>query len=522
MNTSIKSKYIIGLSAFVLLASGSVLFNGCKSKTGTNTSSSLTLTGDTITDGKLLTAKYCTSCHKLVPAEALTKDVWEFHTLPSMAKYAGISTYGGSGYFKRDSSNTGMSIKDWETLVAYYKKAAPQTEVPQKRIDSLINDWAGFTLKLPAGNADIKTAFTTMVAVDPAGHKIYSSDITTEKLYAWDAQLKPSVVAGLESGAVDMQFVKNADGKYDGILTCVGQLQPSDFPNGRVVKVNLSGKAATSDIETDLTRPVQTQTADFNKDGLTDYVICAQGNVKGYLVWMKQNANHTYTRNVIKAKEGAVQTVIGDFNNDGWTDVMALYGSGNEGLFMYLNNQKGGFTEKMLLQFPPVNGSTSFQLADVNHDGKPDLIYTCGYNFRDSRILKPYHGLYIFTNTGNWNFKQTYFYPINGCTKAIAADFDGDGDLDIATSAYFADLRTNPAESFVYFEQDKAMHFKPHAVPVSKYGRWFSMNVGDFNGDGKPDIVLGNYSKGLSINANLNPNQNEQIPLIVLENHTKK
>ncbi len=519
MSSSIKSKYIIGLSAFVLLASGSVLFNGCKSKIA-NTSSGLALTGDTIKDGELLAAKYCTSCHKLVPAEALTKDVWEYHTMPSMAKYAGISTY-GSGYFKRDSA-VGISIKDWETLVAYYKKAAPQTPNPQKRLDTLINDWAGFTLKLPAGTADIKAAFTSMVAIDPIGHKIYSSDINTEKLYAWDAQLKPNVMATLPSGAVNMQFVKNAGGKYDGILACVGQLQPADFPNGRVVKVNLIGKAATSDIETDLSRPVQTQAADFNKDGLTDYVICAQGGNKGDLLWMKQNADHTFTRNVIKAKAGSVQTLVGDFNNDGWPDVMVLYGIDNEGLFMYLNNQKGNFTEKTLLQFPPVYGSTSFQLADVNHDGKLDLIYTCGYNYRDSRILKPYHGLYIFTNTGNWNFKQSYFYPINGCTKAIAADFDGDGDLDIATSAYFADLKTQPAESFIYFEQDKNLHFKPHAVPVSKYGRWFSMDVGDFNGDGKPDIVLGNYSKGLSTNDNLNPYQNEQISLIVLENHTKK
>jgi hypothetical protein len=520
MSISTKSKYFVGLSAFILLASGTVLFNGCKSK-NTTTDNGLQLTGDTINDGQQLAAKYCTSCHKLVPVNALTNDVWKYHTLPDMAKYVGISTY-GKDYFKRDSSNTGLSIKDWQTLVAYYQKAAPQTLDQQKRPDSLINDWAGFALKLPAGNADIQTAFTTMVAVDPLGHKLYSSDINTEKLYSWDAQLKPSVMATLPSGAVNMTFVKGADGKYDGVLSCVGRLEPVDYPNGRVVKVNLSGKPAVTDIETDMSRAVDAQPGDFNKDGLIDYVICAQGDIKGYLLWMKQNADHTYTRNVIKAVPGAVQTVVGDFNNDGWPDVMALFGSCNEGLFMFLNNHKGGFTEKMLLQFPPVNGSSSFQLADINHDGKPDLIYTCGYNYRDSRILKPYHGLYIFTNTGDWNFKQSFFYPINGCTKAIAADFDGDGDLDIATSAYFADLQTQPAESFIYFEQDKAMHFKPHAVPVSKYGRWFSMNVGDFNGDGKPDIVLGNYSKGLSIEANKNPNQNGQIPVIVLENQIKK
>jgi hypothetical protein len=106
------------------------------------------------------------------------------------------------------------------------------------------------------------------------------------------------------------------------------------------------------------------------------------------------------------------------------------------GYRLFINNKKGGFTSKELLRFPPVYGSTSFQLTDIDHDGKPDLIYTCGYNFHDSSILKPYHGLYIYKNTGDFNFKQTWFYPINGCTKAIATDFDKDGDIDIATIAF--------------------------------------------------------------------------------------
>ncbi len=63
---------------------------------------------------------------------------------------------------------------------------------------------------------------------------------------------------------------------------------------------------------------------------------------------------------------------------------------------------------------------------------EPDILYTCGDNSDFSKVLKPYHGVYIFTNQSNWKFKQTYFYHIDGCTKAIAADFDHDGDLDVA------------------------------------------------------------------------------------------
>jgi len=236
---------------------------------------------------------------------------------------------------------------------------------------------------------------------------------------------------------------------------------------------------------------------------------------------MKQNLNHSFTQNLITEKPGAAQAISGDFNKDGWLDFMVLYGIGDEGLWMYLNNQKGSFTAKALLKFPPVYGSSSFQLEDLDHDGLPDLIYSCGYNYHDSRILKPYHGLYIFKNTGRWNFKQTWFYPINGCTKAIATDFDGDGDLDIATSAFFADLKDNPAEGFIYFEQDKPMHFIPHAMPVSKYGRWMCMTVADYNSDGKPDILLGNFAQGLKI-QNVESFWNKQLPFVVLQNNFKK
>jgi hypothetical protein len=123
---------------------------------------------------------------------------------------------------------------------------------------------------------------------------------------------------------------------------------------------------------------------------------------------------------------------------------------------------------------------------------------------------------------GNWDFKQKWFYPIDGCTKAIAADFDGDGDLDIATSAFYTDLKNNPAEGFIYFEQVSPFNFKAHAIPVSKYGRWFTMDVGDYNNDGKPDIVLGNYATGFMTQGGFKPFWDTKTPFIVLENNFKK
>ncbi|RYU91250.1 VCBS repeat-containing protein [Mucilaginibacter terrigena] len=503
------------LSGVALLSLSTVL-DSCKSKTNT----SYKLTGDTIADGKHLVQLHCTKCHSLVPVNTLTKNVWRMHTLPAMSKYLGISTY-GPDFYKDPKDTGGISIVHWQAIVDYYNKLAPDTLMPAKRPVALVKDWAGFSLKKPDRVNDV--CFTTMAAASPVTGKIYTGDVVSGKLTEWDKQFTAKTIAELSSPAVNADFVKDAQGVETAIISCIGRIDPVDYPNGRVFSVNLTdSKQQPQQIALDLPRPVQTISADFDKDGKNETVVCGQGHLKGGVYLLKQAADKSYKQFTISERPGAVQAISQDFNKDGYPDIMVLFGSGDEGLTLFLNDKKGGFKSKDLLRFPPVYGSTSFQLTDIDHDGNPDLIYTCGYNFRDSRILKPYHGLYIFKNTGDFNFKQSWFYPINGATKAIAADFDNDGDIDIATIAFFADMKSNPAEEFIYFEQEKAMQFKPHAVPVSQYGRWMTMDVSDLNKDGKPDIILGNYASGFLLQPNFSPSWDEHLPFIVLENHTKK
>ena len=509
------SYLLIGIS----LLSGSLLINSCKQKSNL----SYELTGDTIADGKNLVQIHCTKCHELVPVDAITKDVWKFHALPSMAHYFGIRTY-MDDYYKNEGDTSGLTLQEWRAITYYYQKLAPASPIAAKPPVPLVKDWAGFKLKTPAPAAANDICYTTLAALDPLNHKIYTSDYVKNNFTEWNSNLKPLGSVDVPSGAVDAVFGKDNVGNNNATISCIGRIEPIDFLNGKVINVDLNKKSSENQtlIASEVARPVQTVKGDFNKDGLEDLVVLGQGHFKGGVYLMTQNKDHSYIQTNISDKPGAVQAVVGDFDNDGWQDLMVLFGSKDEGLWLFLNDHKGGFTAKSLLRFPPVYGSTSFQLADLDHDGKLDLIYTCGYNYHNSRILKPYHGLYIFKNMGNWNFKQQWFYPIDGCTKALTADFNGDGKLDIATIAFYADLQNNPAEGFIYFEQETPFSFKPHAVPVSQYGRWMTMDIGDVNNDGKPDIILGNYSMGFEFQPGLKPFWSKNLPFIVLENNFRK
>ncbi|WP_342088661.1 FG-GAP repeat domain-containing protein [Dyadobacter sp. OTU695] len=509
------SKWLSGLPIGIFVAAACIQACGTTGQSGEKE-----LTGE-LAEGRDAAQKYCSTCHLPVAPELLDKDTWKNRVLPVMAQYFGIEVWQRNQYFANE--NSAMPITDWMKIVAYYDSLAPAQLSAARPPVPVREEWAGFSLKTPANDTS-RLATTTMVAIDSVGRAIYTSSSEMPALVSWDHDFSKKTKATLSSPAMHILF--NGDPAPGGpaVVTVVGEMRAYDVSKGELFRFKPTGGYDPVPIVTGLRRPLHTASADFNQDGKTDYVVSAFGHNQGGLYLYRQIQDGKFEKVPVREVAGATQSVTGDFNGDGWTDIIALFAHAQEGIWLFTNDKKGGFSEKPLLRFPPVYGSSSFQLADFNQDGLPDIIYTSGDNSDYSRILKPYHGIYIFLNKGDNRFEQQWFYPANGATKAMAADFDGDGDQDIASIAFFADHLHNPGEKFLYFKNESSkagLQFQPISLPIARYGRWICMDVNDWDGDGDPDIVLGNYSRGFLNQEEVKPDWNVYLPFIVLQNDSE-
>jgi len=453
-------------------------------------------------EGRLLASQYCQSCHKLPDPALLPRQVWNKSVLPAMGLFLGLKpanlppqgTDGDNSLSYLPKHPLIDSIR-WQKIVNYYVASAPEQLPAQIATAAIIKDIPLFEVQLPGNSFYNTVSIASYVKIDrsvqPA--RLLIGDGMAKNFYILNNQLQTLHSYTLNGPLVDLYTL--SAGKY---LACtIGDaLFANNLKQGNIasIQIGTDGTLKADDgIRFDtLARPVAVNQADLNDDGKPDYIISQYGNLEGSLSWMENKGNNKYVPHILRNRPGTLKIVVQDYNHDGLPDIWAQFAQGDEGIFLYTNKGKGNFEEKRVLQFPPSYGSTSFQVIDFNRDGAMDILYTCGDNADYSQVLKPYHGVYLFLNDGNNNFKQKFFHPINGCYKAIALDFDGDNDLDIATISNFPAAVT-PWESFVYLENKGNYDFQPYTLPNNTpFQKGVTMDAGDLDGDGKQDLVLGN------------------------------
>ncbi|RYY11276.1 MAG: VCBS repeat-containing protein, partial [Chitinophagaceae bacterium] len=386
-----------------------------------------------------------------------------------------------------------LNAHEWQMIMNYYLATSPDTLTAQARTRIANKTLPGFTVQLPSYRLDTPALSFIKINGGSDEPRLLFNDIIKNRLFSFSNLSSDPDSVDASGNVVDIVF---HDNKY--VICDIGQLNPTNAKFGKVyygagTRIQIDS-VHQFPVAQGLARPVSLAFADLNSDKRADYVVCEFGNLTGSLSWFGDQGNGTYLRHILSPLPGALKAYIVDHNKDGLPDIWALFSQGSEGIIVYTNMGNGRFHQEKVLSFPSVYGSSYFELSDFNGDGFLDIVYTCGDNADFSMVLKPYHGVYIFTNDGKNKFKQDFFYPIHGCFKAIARDFDKDGDQDIATIAFFADYTNQPEEGFVYLQNKGQFKFDPYTFPESQLGRWLTMDAGDIDGDGRIDLVLGNFS----------------------------
>jgi hypothetical protein len=476
-------------------------------------------------DGRSAAAMYCQSCHLLPDPQMLDKRTWREELLPKMRYFVGLTPPGTNSFVDLQVALEAnvfplvpmMSESTWKTIEDYYIAAAPESISSPQDQERITVGLRHFT----ATPAPFRQSppLTTMVRIDEALRVIVMADASSQAIHFLDA--RGTQISSFPLGNIAVSMARATNGFW---FSGIGHFFPREEPRGQVLFVEhtLDG-LRRHEIVSQLPRTTDVQLADLNGDGLTDFTLSAFGNFVGRFSWFRGNPDGTYTENILIRQPGAIASRIHDFNGDGHPDIAVLVAQATEALYIFMNDGSGRFKQHTIFQRQPSWGHSNFELTDFNGDGQMDLLVTNGDNADfDRESTRPYHGIRIYLNQGDLRFEESFFFHLNGAYKAVARDFDQDGDLDIAAISFFPDYAHSPRESFVYLENLGDLKFSASTFPECIAGRWLTMDVGDLDGDGYEDIVLGSLSQmpGASIPPELKQIWEQRGPSVMILRNT--
>jgi hypothetical protein len=287
----------------------------------------------------------------------------------------------------------------------------------------------------------------------------------------------------------------NGDGKPDLVVANNGSDTLSVLLNTTVPGATVPTFATQQTFATG-GGPSSVAMTDINGDGEPDLVVAdnaAGANSVSVLlnttVLTEASNQSTFPATAVPYPSATQAVAVGDINGDGKPDLIILPAFGANAFAVLMNTTPPGAATPTFAapkNFAAGNNPSSLAVADLNGDGKLDVIVT---NRADGTISVFFNrtapGAAIPTFTG-----QKTFPAGNNERKVVTADLNGDGKPDIIVlnySGYVSVLMNTTPAGATTPSFAAAQNFPVGAGP-------FSLAVGDLNGDGKPDIVVGNQN----------------------------
>jgi len=282
----------------------------------------------------------------------------------------------------------------------------------------------------------------------------------------------------------------NQDGMND-IL--VGLQSPVSFSKYGIFYQN-SNHTLNPLVSTPVTsRLERVRIGDMNNDGINDIIV----SIYQSILFLYQNTPGNFQQSIVPKPYLFNQPVtmsimeIGDMNNDGRNDLImnapAFYK-----MFTYLQ------TNYQTINNDPVvfNSQGFFEgmgIGDLNNDGKKDVVLSKAVNYESKiRILHQTTDNNLYVDNG-----QIPAYELPGPIKV--ADLNNDGKNEIITVH-------GGWENVTVYSQNSSGDYGNYQMFPLPYASSYNedgISIGDINNDGKKDIVIANYNRGIDILYNI-------------------
>lgn len=271
----------------------------------------------------------------------------------------------------------------------------------------------------------------------------------------------------------------NADGRADVVMTTSYNFDPDSDYRLFVFLQDDSGallppvKYTTAGTYTN--RPTTVDIGDVDGDGLNDVVVGLAGSA---IQVFRQSDGKLSAAPVIPTPYSD-KLRIGDLNGDGRMDVAGIgWGGGKVGVFLQ------GADGKLVLAgeyAAPHGGYDDLELGDVDNDTRTDIVVMSGQGYA-------FNNLAVLTQTSNGTFAPFVSYDLGGdqLTRGVGiGDVNGDRLQDVVVS--YGGNRPN--SNIAVFRQSGAGTLDP-ALSLPSYDVPEPVEVRDVNGDGRDDVVV--------------------------------
>jgi hypothetical protein len=285
-------------------------------------------------------------------------------------------------------------------------------------------------------------------------------------------------------------------GHLDVLVSSMGVVPPDNDKIGSVVVLENDGTNHFTNhvLLKDVARVTFVKAAHLTHSGRLDLVVGQFGYVEGEIRWMENLGGGEWKSHQLLDLPGTIHAPTADLTGSGNQDIVALVSQDSEEVHAFMNDGDGHFKDRVV--FGSTNkdyGSSGLVIADVNQDGRPDIVYTNGDGFDYATPgSRPWHGIQWLENLGAGRFAFHRIADFPGAFSPVVADLRGRGLQDIVACSGFNDWSDRSAVCLMAFENDGHEHFTPRVLSRD-LTHLIVVKAADLFNDGRVELVTGAF-----------------------------